>query len=276
VRVFKLCLASLLATAPVAAQGRVVAVRATDYKFDAPATAPAGALTFRLQNDGREVHHLWLVQLRRGKSYNDFVNAMESWSSPRMPDWAVDVGGPNEASPGLAASATVTLEPGLYAMVCYVPSADGRPHVMKGMVKPLRVVADSGAAQAVEPRPDVTITMADYSFDISKPITAGQHVVRIDNTAAQSHELVLGRLLPGKTMSQALEWLNNGQKGPAPVTALGGASGLAKGRHQFITATFEPGTYVLLCFVPDVTDAKPHTAHGMAKEFTVPAARITK
>ena len=55
-------------------------------------------------------------------------------------------------------------------------------------------------------------------------------------------------------MSQALEWLNNGQKGPAPVTALGGASGLAKGRHQFITATFEPGTYVLLCFIPDATD----------------------
>src|SRR5947209_15323511 len=110
VRVFKLCLASVLAAAPVAAQGRVVAVRATDYKFDAPATAPAGTLTFRLQNDGGEVHHLWLVQLRRGKSYDDFVNAMESWSSPRMPDWAVDVGGPNEASPGLAASATITLE----------------------------------------------------------------------------------------------------------------------------------------------------------------------
>jgi hypothetical protein len=77
-------------------------------------------------------------------------------------------------------------------------------------------------------------------------------------------------------MAQALDWLNNGQIGPAPVTALGGASGLAKGRHQFITATFEPGTYVLLCFVPDVHDAKPHTAHGMATEFTIFAAHATR
>jgi hypothetical protein len=25
----------------------------------------------------------------------------------------------------------------------------------------------------------------------------------------------------------------------------------------------------LLCFIPDVNDAKPRTAHGMAKEFTI-------
>jgi len=38
---------------------------------------------------------------------------------------------------------------------------------------------------------------------------------------------------------------------------------------MFITATFTPGTYVLLCFIPDAKDGKPHSSHGMAKEIKV-------
>jgi uncharacterized cupredoxin-like copper-binding protein len=265
----------LFAVPSMAQAPREVTVRALDYKFESPAAAPAGTLTFRLQNDGKEVHHLWLVQLRGGKTYDDFVKAMEGWSSPRMPEWAVDVGGPNEASPGRSASATITLEAGHYALVCYVPSSDGRPHVMKGMVKPFEITS-AGATAAAEPKADVVLRMTDYAFDFSKPIEAGQHVIRIDNAASQSHEVVIGKLLPGKTMQQALDWLNAGQKGAAPVTALGGASGLASGRHQFISMTFEPGKYVLFCFIPDVKDAKPHTAHGMAKEFTVASVRAER
>src|SRR3954468_13315686 len=67
----------------------IVVVRATDYKFEAPTTAPAGTLTFRLENAGKEVHHLWLVQLQKGRTYADFLKAMDSWNSPRMPDWAI-------------------------------------------------------------------------------------------------------------------------------------------------------------------------------------------
>ena len=55
-RVHRLIAAALLGAAPLAAQGRVITVRATDYKFEAPATAPAGTITFKLQNDGKEVH----------------------------------------------------------------------------------------------------------------------------------------------------------------------------------------------------------------------------
>lgn len=214
------------------------------------------------------MHHLWLVQLKGGKTFEDFMKAMESSNTTRMPKWAVDVGGPNEASPGVQAEATITLEPGRYAMVCYVPSPDGRPHVMKGMVKAFTVTS-TGATAANEPKVDVTVRMTDYAFELSKPITAGARVIRIENVAAQSHEVVIGRLLPGKSMRQALDWLNNGQKGVAPVSAIGGASGLAKGRHQIITAAFEPGHYVFLCFIPDAKDGKPHTDHGMATEFIV-------
>jgi hypothetical protein len=63
--------------------------------------------------------------------------------------------------------------------------------------------------------------------------------------------------------------MNSGQSGPSPVEMLGGASGIAQGRHMFVTADLQPGKYVLLCFIPDVRDGRPHSSHGMAKELTV-------
>jgi uncharacterized cupredoxin-like copper-binding protein len=260
----------LASQAPAAGtqSSRVVTVKALDFRFDAPATISAGTTTFKLQNVGKEPHHLWIVRLSEGKTPADFTKAMKSWGSAlKMPSWAIDVGGPNTAGSHETAEGTMTLEPGTYMLVCWVPSPDGMLHVMKGMVKSLNVTGPATAAG--EPVPDITLTMDDYSFDLSKPITSGRHTIRFENRAAQSHEAVIARLLPDKTLSQAVTWLNAGQAGPAPVVLLGGASGLAKGRHMFITADFQPGHYALLCFIPDAKDGKPHFDHGMTKEIVV-------
>src|SRR4051812_6628895 len=91
---------------PLAAQDpQIVLVRATDYKFEAPPSISAGATQIRLDNQGREIHHLWVVQLKDGHTFSDFTRAMDSWNSPRMPSWVADVGGPNDVAPGRVASA---------------------------------------------------------------------------------------------------------------------------------------------------------------------------
>ena len=264
------CLASMVALGhPQAQAPRVVAVRAFDYGFRVPATVPAGTITFRLTNDGKEVHHLWIVRLNEGKTPADFMKAMNAWGSAlKMPDWAVDVGGPNNVGSGETDEGTMTLDPATYMLVCWVQSPDGRPHVMKGMIKSLRVTAQ-GATAPAEPTPDVIMTLDDYSFTVSSPIKAGRRTIRFENRAAQSHEAVIARLLPDKTLGQAIIWMNAGQAGPPPVEMLGGASGIAKGRHMFITADFTPGKYALLCFIPDAKTGKPHASLGMAKEITI-------
>jgi hypothetical protein len=159
-------------------------------------------------------------------------------------------------------------------LICWVQSPDGRPHVMKGMIKPLRVTAPAGVTQqgtvaSGEPTPDVVMTLDDYSFELSAPISAGRRTLRFENRASHSHEAVIAKLRPGKTLMDAVVWMSDGQTGPAPVDMLGGASGIAQGRHMFITASFTPGKYVLLCFIPDARDGKPHVAHGMAKEISI-------
>lgn len=63
-------------------------------------------------------------------------------------------------------------------------------------------------------------------------------------------------------------WMQSMQ-GPPPASALGGISGMERGQVQWFTHDFTPGTYVLICFLPDARDGKPHFMHGMMRTITV-------
>jgi uncharacterized cupredoxin-like copper-binding protein len=186
------------------------------------------------------------------------------------PAWAIDVGGPQQGTPGALADGTLLLEAGNYVIVCHVPSpGDGVPHAAKGMFKPLTVTPVAAASLAAEARADVEMRLTDYDFVLSAPITAGRRTVRIVNQAAQFHEVFIARLAPGKTAQDAMRWIEGGMQGPPPMMPAGGATGMATGRSMQLTADFAPGEYALLCFLPDAKDGKMHVAHGMMKQITV-------
>src|SRR5213594_833372 len=254
-----------------AAGPSLITITATDYAFGVPDTLPAGLTTFRLVNQGKELHHASMVRLRDGKTVADFqaglAAAMQSHAPP--PSWMTFAGGPNAVTLGDTGVATETLEPGSYVFVCWIPSLDGVPHVMKGMLHPLLVTA-SLAPTTPEPAADVTIKLTDYDFQLSQPLTAGTHVVRVENTGAQAHEIVIAALSAGKTLQDFIAWEAGGEKGPLPTGQwLGGVTTLDVGGHAQFTTTFAPGSYLLLCFWPDAKDGKPHIMHGMAKQITV-------
>ena len=54
-----------------------VTVIASDYSFDAPAEVPAGLTTFKLVNRGPSIHHVQLVKLNEGKTFDDFTAALK-------------------------------------------------------------------------------------------------------------------------------------------------------------------------------------------------------
>ena len=255
---------------PRTAKANVVTVTTVDYAFQAPDTIAAGRTTLRLVNNGKDFHHIWLIKLEGGHTLPELVEATKTQGP--LPKWAVDVGGPNSPMPGGESSATLDLDPGKYVMVCVIPAmTDGQPHFMKGMMKELTVAARHGVEQAgksVAPAPDVTMTLDDYTFNTSAPITTATKTIRIRNVAAQSHEVVIMKLDAGVTPEQFLKALEKPQ-GPPPGKILGGVTGIAEGRTIDLTASFTPGDYTLLCFVPDGKDGKPHIAHGMVKNFSV-------
>jgi hypothetical protein len=243
----------------------LVTVTAREFAFGAPATIPAGLTTVRLVNQGQEMHHVQLVRLDEGHTVAELMEMAKGGDEP-MPAWVTFVGGPNVHAPGAHSESTMTLQAGEYALVCFIPSPDGVPHIAKGMVKPLTVVPAANGAQAAAA--DVRMTLTDYAFDMAPGITAGRRTIQVVNTAAQPHEVALMRLAPGKTPQDLLAWIE-AQQGPPPAMPLGGTSLLSQGETNQITADFTPGEYVLLCFVPDAKDGKPHVAHGMVRQFTV-------
>jgi uncharacterized cupredoxin-like copper-binding protein len=246
--------------------GHDVTVIATDYKLSLPSTLTAGPTTFRLVNRGRELHQLYLVKLANGKKAADYVHALKPGTPP--PSWATDVGGPNGVDPGATSlAATVPLTPGHYAALCIIPGPDGVPHIMKGMYTDLDVTTGARAA-SLPAKPDLTISLVDYGYGTSSPLTAGSHHIVVRNDGKQWHELEIARLMPGKTPADLASWAEK-MSGPPPATFLGGVSPISPGKENELAITLTPGHYVMLCFLPDARDGKPHTAHGMVKDFVI-------
>ncbi len=245
----------------------VVTVVATEFHFTVPSTLPAGPTTLQLVNRGKQVHHLALIRLDGGKTLADLQAAMAK-PGP-VPAWAVSVGGPNAVDPGGSSRASLTLRPGRYVLACFVPDVDGKPHMMKGMLQEVTVTpAKAKEAPAAEPKPDLTVSLANYAFTTSAPLTAGEHVLRVRNTDTQWHEMVMFRLAPGKTAKDFLAWAES-MKSPPPGAFEGGVSPLAPGLENEIPVNLHRGRYTLICFLEDAKDGKPHFAHGMVQEIQV-------
>jgi uncharacterized cupredoxin-like copper-binding protein len=248
------------------ALANVVTVVATDYAFQAPAAVPAGLTTFLLANRGHQLHMMGLTKLENGKSIPELL-AILTKNQPQ-PAWAVDLGGPNAVSPGDTSNSTAVLTAGHYALICWMPGADGAMHVMKGMLAPIEVTASPTAA-APEPAADVVVRLADYHIDVSRPITPGRHTFRVENDGPQEHDVTVLETAPGKSPAEVLAWFNEPANGTPAARALGGIVGIPRGTHGFFTGDFHRGEYLLLCFVPDEHDGKPHFQHGMVRQITV-------
>jgi uncharacterized cupredoxin-like copper-binding protein len=135
------------------------------------------------------------------------------------------------------------------------------------MVRPLTVTASTNAS-APAPVADLVMTLKDFSFTGSKPLTAGRHTIEIQNSGSQSHEFVLARMAPGKKAADLAAWVDK-QNGPPPAEPIGGVPAIAKGTSAFMTADLTPGEYAFICFIPDAKDGKPHFTHGMMQDVHV-------
>lgn len=140
---------------------------------------------------------------------------------------------------------------------------------------------------------DVTIVAREYSFDIPT-ISAGNHTVALDDQGAQVHMVVIVQLLDGKTVDDAMTYIQEHGTGGKPpkwaqqvafgISAPGETTPVAAGDGGKESADpaegidFAAGDYVALCFIQDgmtsmdqkpPKDAKPHAELGMVQGFTV-------
>ena len=90
-------------------------------------------------NSGEQAHDLSIYRLGESGSYDEFLFTVsgEGWLDPALyPGY----GGISAIEPGAAAVVELQLEPGEYAIACFVPdTGDRRPHLKHGMIQPLTI-----------------------------------------------------------------------------------------------------------------------------------------
>jgi len=242
----------------------VISAIATDYAFDMPSSVPAGLTTIRFSNKGKELHHISLVKVEKGKKAADVLAYFKSGGPPPM--WMKPVGGPNAPAPGEETVFTSNLEAGDYVAFCMIPSPGGPPHVMKGMIKALTVTPS--VRKAAAPVADITLTLSDHDFAFSKPLAPGSQVIAVRNTGKQMHEFFMAQLLPGKSPMDLAKFAEN-PVGAPPGKPMGGITDIVPGDVVYLQVDVPKGELGVMCFTPDMKDGKPHFAHGMIKQISV-------
>ncbi len=109
---------------------QVAQAELVDYGFNlSQTTFVAGqSIAFELTNAGAEEHELVIAQLPEGATLEQAFNG-------EIPFESINFVGVGFASPGQTGYLAVSgLEVGSYTLVCFIPSADGTPHFVQGMV----------------------------------------------------------------------------------------------------------------------------------------------
>jgi len=243
-----------------------VSVNASNYKFAAPETVPAGVVSMKLSNAGPEVHQAQLLRLNDGANAQQVVTAAKDPTELGIHKLGTYAGGPNAVDKGESQAVTMNLSPGRYVFMCLVPDAKGRPHASLGMVKAFTVT--SGTNDASEPPAGLSASAREFDFQLPSTWTG---TVKYTNLGKQDHEFQIMEVAPGRTPADFENFFKSStpETGPPPWTTQGGLAVVAPGKSGTFTVDLKPGTYYVMCFVTDPQRKAPHFALGMMKKFTV-------
>jgi hypothetical protein len=229
-----------------------------------PSQLPAGMTTITIQHGADRDDLVALLSISGGRTLDDFFTTMGELMAGELaviPSWIHFHGGA-PVGPGVTRSYTLFLGPGTYYLLSLEGDDEG-PFAARGLLLPVEVTAPSVAA-------DVIITLHDYEFVIEGTLAAGSQMLEVRNAANQPHEVLFIPLPPGVSLEEMFaSGPPEGQEAEAglPTGAIEGLFAIDPGITAYVPVTLAPGTYALVCFVPDADG--PHAMQGMAMEVTI-------
>lgn len=223
-----------------------------DTVESSPAEVRAGVVRVRLVNRDTAWHDAVVVRLG-DLAGTDSVPAAG----------AVAAGGAALAAGGDSSEAAFVLEPGRWAVTVRHDDTTRAAREATLTVQP-RPAADVRPAM----RAATLVAMADFRFDHLEQLGEGTQVLRVRNDGQRPHELVVYRLLSGRTLRDFGTWYTTSREGPPPALPVGGATMVAPGREAWAVLQLRPGRYFMVCKVPE--GAQMHAALGMVQAFEVP------
>jgi hypothetical protein len=242
-----------------------------EYRFDVRSPVEAGLHRLELVNDGDEAHHAQIFRLDDGSTVDDLTAALATGDPAGALDVGDFLGGTGLVSPGQRsrAEAVIHLEPGSYALICFVADAGGTPHLAHGMVEPFDVTGSAAAGSLPDPELDADhdIELVDYSFEMPATLDGDATVAVTNASPSERHEMIFLSVEEGVSAADVVEAFHDGTS--LPGVGVGGMQALPPGATQHLQLDLEPGRYFVLCAVPSA-DGRPHLDAGMIEEVIVP------
>ena len=160
-----------------------------------------------------------MAKLLDGKTMEDVTAALEK-ATPETEnvlegvaeeDTALDGLG-NGQAPGTKFALTGDgIGAGEYALLCFIPNSEGVPHFKLGMVAPLTVEeGDIGGG----PEANHTFTATDEKLDGPDELPAGSTTISVVNDSSVNRELLVLKLVDGKTVEDAGKFFESADQGP--------------------------------------------------------------
>jgi hypothetical protein len=253
-------------------------ITATDTGFVVPGPVLAGRYLVTFENTGTQGNGMFFWRLPEGVTVADLqagLTPREPGSTGAAPDafYQADLpGAPGYAEAGQRTQAIIDLAPGSYAVL----TEEG------AWATPLEVLPLSllGATPIAFPGPDTDLEIAlqEFAFDTVPPqLPAGRHVWKITNDGQQPHQVIVGRVPDGMTFAQVLAGFPHaldatpaqGAMRRSDFSAVGGLEIISPGHTAWALLDLTPGTYAVVCLVPDRATGFLHASNGMISVFTV-------
>ncbi len=125
---------------------------------------------------------------------------------------------------------------------------------------------------------DLALTAGDFSYDSGgvTSVEAGLITVSLTNEGAVDHQATVVRLRDGKTTEDLMAMTDPAELAEI-IQTFGGPNGVLPGASVVSTVRVtEPGSYMVMCFIPDPADGQAHAAKGqiLPLEVTEPTAPL--
>lgn len=239
----------------------VIILKGTEFNYQMPDTVPAGYNLIRLINTGSIWHEALIFRfINDSFSIRQYVSSVEKGID--FPPCAIDIGGPGMTVAKDSNEVIMNLMPGRHGIVCTIDN-----HLMAGMYKEFYVVNKSSSPNE-PPKEDNVLTLTDSTFMFSKPISAGEHLIKVVNKGQQNHEVDFIKLNAGKTKDDYIKWFHNRSDDPSAVP-VGGTLDIFPGGEVWVPIKLKKGNYYLSCMVPNAGTGKAHLDMGTIGEFSI-------
>jgi hypothetical protein len=218
-------------------------------------------------------------------AYVNFVQAPSGLTEEELNQQFLDAAANDIVSPGWTfAGGSVNMPGSSSAFVVDLAEGDwyiGASHIVGEEEEvpellPLKITPATNDQVRDIPDADVHAKMSDMKYTIAEEtVKSGPQTWEFTSDSSQSHHVVIARTTEPVTNEDVQAWAQGMFTGTPVPTKMDGmmwaayTALLSKGQTVRTEFDFDPGNYVLICFIFDPETQMPHLMHGMTTSFVV-------